>query len=243
MYFQPHMVDLVRTVGYEGKTTDEVRERMKELTKTHDKEKLVAGCEELFDIDAKEVKLKAHVRKLAWQLLGFPPEYKETSTTEMVGIKPKEEAKPVRTEKPQPKAKKTAQKPKKQESAPVKPKSRQPEANAPCAPIMQQYRAAKEKHPGMILLFRMGDFYEMFEDDARTCSKLLGLTLTSRDKSLDMAGFPHHQLEVYLKKLLKEGRRVAVCDPVPETLAKGPITREVQRVVVPEDGDFSDEPA
>src|ERR1700733_335321 len=101
-------------------------------------------------------------------------------------------------------------------------------------PMMQQYRDAKERHPGMLLLFRMGDFYELFFDDAETASRLLGLTLTSRDKSIPMAGFPHHQLEPYLKKLLREGHRVAVCDQVEDpALAKGLVKREVTRVVTP----------
>src|SRR6267154_2678761 len=81
-----------------------------------------------------------------------------------------------------------------------------------CCMIMQQYHAAKEKYPDMLLLFRMGDFYELFCEDAETAHKLLGLTLTTRDRTLTMAGFPHHQLEVYLHKLLKEGQRVASCD-------------------------------
>ncbi len=62
-------------------------------------------------------------------------------------------------------------------------------------PMMQQYRDAKARHPGMLLLFRMGDFYELFDDDAETGARVLGLTLTSRDKTIPMAGFPHHQLE------------------------------------------------
>src|SRR5471030_2836471 len=99
---------------------------------------------------------------------------------------------------------------------------------------MQQYRAAKEKHPDMLLLFRMGDFYELFETDAETAHKVLGLTLTSRDKEMPMAGFPHHQLESYLHKLLKEGFRVAVCDQVEDaSQAKGLVKREVTRVVTP----------
>lgn len=98
--------------------------------------------------------------------------------------------------------------------------------------VMQQYRAAKEKHPDMLLLFRIGDFYESFNDDAETLHKSIGLTLTTRGENR-MAGFPHHQLENYLRKLLKCGHRVAICDPVPETMARGPIKREVQRIVVP----------
>ena len=100
--------------------------------------------------------------------------------------------------------------------------------------MMQQYRDAKERHPGMLLLFRMGDFYELFDADAELGAKVLGLTLTSRDKSVPMAGFPHHQLENYLHKLLHAGYRVAVCDQVEEaSQAKGLVRREVTRVVTP----------
>ena len=80
--------------------------------------------------------------------------------------------------------------------------------------MMQQYREAKERHPGMLLLFRMGDFYELFDDDAEVAARVLGLTLTSRDKTIPMAGFPHHALERYLRKLLQPGHRVAICDQV-----------------------------
>jgi len=98
--------------------------------------------------------------------------------------------------------------------------------------MMRQYREAKERHPGMLVLFRMGDFFELFGDDAVLCSKELGLTLTSRDKQVSMAGFPHHQLEGYLRKLLANGHRVAVCDQVEDAAqAKGLVKREVTRVV------------
>src|SRR6516164_9849821 len=101
-------------------------------------------------------------------------------------------------------------------------------------PMMQQYREAKERHPGMLLLFRMGDFYELFDTDAETASQVLGLTLTSRDKTVRMAGFPHHSLETHLHKLLKAGHRVAICDQVEDAaLAKGLVKREVTRVVTP----------
>lgn len=101
-------------------------------------------------------------------------------------------------------------------------------------PMMQQYRDAKAKHPGMLLFFRMGDFYELFEEDAELGAKLLGLTLTSRDKSVKMAGFPHHQLEHYLPKVLAAGQRVAVCDQVEDPAqAKGLVKREVTRIVTP----------
>src|SRR5438128_6422599 len=101
-------------------------------------------------------------------------------------------------------------------------------------PMMQQYREAKERHPGMILLFRMGDFYELFDSDAELAAPVLGLTLTSRDKTIPMAGFPHHALEPYLRKLLQAGHRVAICDQVEDpALAKGLVRREVTRVVTP----------
>jgi DNA mismatch repair protein MutS len=102
-------------------------------------------------------------------------------------------------------------------------------------PMMQQYRDAKERHPGMILLFRAGDFYELFYDDAELVSRVLGITLTSRDKVIPMAGFPHHALETHLRKLLRAGHRVAVCDQVEEaSQAKGRLVRrEVTRVVTP----------
>lgn len=100
--------------------------------------------------------------------------------------------------------------------------------------MMQQYLEAKKRHPGMILLFRMGDFFETFDEDAELISRVLGLTLTSRDKTVPMAGFPHHSLEHHLRKLLSSGYRVAVCDQVEDAaLAKGLVKREVTRVVTP----------
>jgi DNA mismatch repair protein MutS len=100
--------------------------------------------------------------------------------------------------------------------------------------MMQQYRDAKERHPGMLLLFRMGDFYELFEEDAEVASRILGLTLTSRDKIMPMAGFPHHALEGYLRKLLHTGHRVAICDQIEDPAqAKQLVKRDVTRVVTP----------
>jgi DNA mismatch repair protein MutS len=95
--------------------------------------------------------------------------------------------------------------------------------------MMQQYHAAKERHPNMLLLFRVGDFYELFGEDAETASKILGLTLTSRDRTLSMAGFPHHQLETYLHRLLKAGQRVAICEQVAEL----PAGNGSERIVIP----------
>ncbi len=103
--------------------------------------------------------------------------------------------------------------------------------------MMQQYHEAKQAHPDTLLLFRMGDFYELFYGDAEEAARLLQLALTSRDKgenAIPMAGFPHHQLESYLKKLVQAGRRVAICEQVEDARqAKGLVKREVVRVVSP----------
>ncbi|MFP6659438.1 MAG: DNA mismatch repair protein MutS [Pirellulales bacterium] len=104
-------------------------------------------------------------------------------------------------------------------------------------PMMKQYQEAKAACPDALLLFRMGDFYELFHEDAKQAHRLLGITLTSRDKSanpIPMAGFPHHQLDGYLAKLISAGCRVAVCDQVEDPKkAKGLVRREVTRVVTP----------
>jgi DNA mismatch repair protein MutS len=81
---------------------------------------------------------------------------------------------------------------------------------------MQQHRAIKQKYPGAVLLFRVGDFYETFGEDAIVASKVLGITLTKRNNGSasenELAGFPYHALDTYLHKLVKAGHRVAVCD-------------------------------
>lgn len=103
--------------------------------------------------------------------------------------------------------------------------------------MMKQYLDAKQAYPDTLLLFRMGDFYELFHEDAKIAARTLGLALTSRDKGengVPMAGFPHHQLEGYLGKLIAAGYRAAVCDQVEDPkLAKGLVRREVTRVVTP----------
>jgi DNA mismatch repair protein MutS len=110
-------------------------------------------------------------------------------------------------------------------------------------PMMQQYHDAKEVAGDALLLFRMGDFYELFLEDAQQAAQLLGLTLTSRDKGenpIPMAGFPHHQLDSYLAKIIAAGRRAAVCEQVEDPkLAKGLVKREIIRVVTP--GTLTDE--
>lgn len=102
--------------------------------------------------------------------------------------------------------------------------------------MMRQYHDAKKTCGDALLFFRMGDFYELFHGDAETAAGILGLTLTSRDKSnaVPMAGFPHHQLDSYIAKLIKLGHRVAVCEQVedPKT-AKGLVKREISKVVTP----------
>ena len=103
------------------------------------------------------------------------------------------------------------------------------------SPMMQQYRDAKDACGDALLLFRMGDFYELFHEDAETAARVLGLTLTSRDKGdnpIPMAGFPHHQLEAYIGKLIRAGYRAAVCEQVEDPKkSKGLVRREVTRVV------------
>lgn len=105
-------------------------------------------------------------------------------------------------------------------------------------PLMKQYRQIKQKYPDTLLLFRMGDFFETFEEDALTASKVLGITLTKRanGKASDvpLAGFPHHSLDNYLPKLVKAGLRVAVCEQLEDPkLAKGIVKRDVIEVVTP----------
>ncbi|MDR2180487.1 MAG: DNA mismatch repair protein MutS [Synergistaceae bacterium] len=102
-------------------------------------------------------------------------------------------------------------------------------------PWLAQYKKWKEEYPDALLLFRMGDFYECFFDDAREVSSILEITLTSRDseKSIPMAGVPHHALSMYLGRLIKAGRRVAICDQVGESNGKTIVERRVVRVVTP----------
>jgi DNA mismatch repair protein MutS len=101
--------------------------------------------------------------------------------------------------------------------------------------MMQQYHDAKAAAGDALLLFRMGDFYELFFDDAKTAARVLGLSLTSRDKGdspVPMAGFPYHQLDSYLAKIIAAGHRAAICEQVEDARkAKGLVKREVTRIV------------
>ncbi|MFH1941758.1 MAG: DNA mismatch repair protein MutS, partial [bacterium] len=105
-------------------------------------------------------------------------------------------------------------------------------------PLMSQYNAVKAQHRDAVVFFRMGDFYEMFNEDARIGSEVLGITLTSRGHGkagdVPLAGFPHHALDGYLAKMIKAGYRVAICEQVEDPkLAKGIVKREVLRVISP----------
>ncbi len=105
-------------------------------------------------------------------------------------------------------------------------------------PLMKQYRKIKEKYPETVLLFRMGDFFETFEDDAVISSKVLGITLTKRSNGaaseVPLAGFPHHALDNYLPKLVNAGYRVAICEQLEDPkFAKGIVKRDVIEVVTP----------
>jgi DNA mismatch repair protein MutS len=105
-------------------------------------------------------------------------------------------------------------------------------------PLMQQYLRIKADYPDILLFFRMGDFYELFYEDARRAAGLLDITLTHRGKSagqpIPMAGVPYHSVDGYLARLLKKGESVAICEQIgdPDT-AKGPVERKVVRIVTP----------
>ncbi|PKL90006.1 MAG: DNA mismatch repair protein MutS [Ignavibacteriae bacterium HGW-Ignavibacteriae-2] len=103
---------------------------------------------------------------------------------------------------------------------------------------MAQYNKIKEQNPDMLLLFRVGDFFETFDEDAKTASKVLGITLTKRSNgkagNVPLAGFPHHAIDTYLPKLVRAGYRVAVCEQMENPkFAKGIVKREIVEVVTP----------
>ncbi|MEN6585637.1 MAG: DNA mismatch repair protein MutS [Sulfuricella sp.] len=105
-------------------------------------------------------------------------------------------------------------------------------------PMMQQYLRIKAEHPDMLLFYRMGDFYELFFDDAERAAQLLGITLTTRGATagqpIKMAGVPYHAAEQYLAKLVKLGEAVAICEQVGDpATSKGPVERKVARIITP----------
>ncbi len=119
-----------------------------------------------------------------------------------------------------------------------------PEISADHTPMMQQYLRLKAQHPDILLFYRMGDFYELFFDDARRASQLMDISLTRRGQSagepIPMAGVPYHAVETYLAKLVQLGESVAICEQIGDpAAAKGPVERRVVRIVTP--GTLSDE--
>src|SRR6187402_2211229 len=111
-------------------------------------------------------------------------------------------------------------------------------AGAMDTPLMKQYAAIKAKYPGALLLFRVGDFYETFGEDAVAASKVLDIVLTNCGKGsvseIELAGFPHHSLDTYLPKLVRAGHRVAICDQLEDPrFVKGIVKRGVTELVTP----------
>ncbi|MFA5808005.1 MAG: DNA mismatch repair protein MutS, partial [bacterium] len=105
----------------------------------------------------------------------------------------------------------------------------------PLTPAMRQYVEIKSRYRDCILFFRMGDFYEMFFEDALRASRLLDIALTSRDResNIPMCGVPHHARNAYLSKLIRQGCKVAICEQIEEPGQKGIFRREVTEVVTP----------
>src|SRR5689334_10426846 len=132
-------------------------------------------------------------------------------------------------------------------SAPPAPSS-PPPSSAQLSPAMRQYQQFKTQYPGYVLFFRMGDFYEMFWDDARLAHKVMGVTLTSRSRggpdaedAIPMAGVPFHAVETYLRKMIAAGYKVAICEQMEDpAVAKGVVKREVVRLMTP--GTLTDDP-
>jgi DNA mismatch repair protein MutS len=111
-------------------------------------------------------------------------------------------------------------------------------------PMMTQYFGIKQQHPEQLLFYRMGDFYELFYDDAKKAARLLDITLTARGQSggqpIPMAGIPFHAAEGYLAKLVKLGESVVICEQIGDpATSKGPVERQVVRILTP--GTVSDE--
>src|SRR5919202_1417274 len=105
-------------------------------------------------------------------------------------------------------------------------------------PLMRQYNAIKQQVPHALLMFRLGDFYELFFEDAVTAARELEITLTSRNKekgaAIPMCGVPYHAAEGYISRLIKKGHRVAICDQMEDPkIAKKLVKREITRVVTP----------
>ena len=111
---------------------------------------------------------------------------------------------------------------------------------ADTTPMMKQYLQMKAEHPDCILMFRLGDFYEMFLEDAKLASRELDLTLTTRDRNkpegerTPMCGVPYHSVESYIARLISKGYKVAICEQMEDpALAKGLVDRDIIRIVTP----------
>lgn len=105
-------------------------------------------------------------------------------------------------------------------------------------PMIQQYLKIKSQYPDILLFYRMGDFYELFFDDAKNAAELLDITLTARGKSngdsIPMAGVPYHAAEGYIAKIVKKGLSVAICEQIGDpSTSKGPVERQVTRIITP----------
>src|SRR5579862_5216904 len=126
--------------------------------------------------------------------------------------------------------------------------SSSPPPAAQLSPAMKQYQQFKGQYPGYVLFFRMGDFYEMFWEDAQLAAKVLGVALTSRSRgglgaedAIPMAGVPFHAVDGYLRKMIAAGHKVAICEQAEDPAqAKGVIRREVVRLMTP--GTLTDDP-
>lgn len=109
-------------------------------------------------------------------------------------------------------------------TAEQKPEAQPEKESVAATPLMKQYKEMKKKHPDALLLFRVGDFYEIFGEDAVEASEVLGITLTRRangkSKHIELAGFPHHALDTYLPKLVRAGHRVAICEQLEDKKSK-----------------------
>src|SRR5690625_4222600 len=110
-------------------------------------------------------------------------------------------------------------------------------------PMIQQYLRLKADHPHQLMFYRMGDFYELFFDDAEKAAELLDITLTARGKGTEhpvpMAGIPYHAAENYISRLIKLGESVVICEQIGDPNGKGPMERKVVRIVTP--GTVTDE--
>ena len=111
-------------------------------------------------------------------------------------------------------------------------------------PILKQFQELKAKHPEAVLLFRCGDFYESYMEDAEICAQVLGITLTKRSSDkVSMAGFPYHALDTYLPKVIRAGKRVAICDQIEQPASKNLVKRGITELVTPPEAEKPAEPA